>query len=83
MSDNCFTDADGPLVMSPLQPLQLSQQRPREFGDVNIGELGGSSGSQIRKRVRSVAVKETPVPTVLYDMDAPPYVDDPAEEGMR
>ena len=28
-------------------------------------------------------VKDTPVLTVLYDRDAPPYFDDPGEEGKE
>lgn len=28
-----------------------------------------------------MVVREMPVPTVLYDRDAPPYLDDPGEEG--
>jgi len=37
--------------------------------------------TQVSRRMADIYLKETPVPTVLYDEDAPPYFDDPGEEG--
>ena len=37
--------------------------------------------THVRWRLADIYLKETPVPTVLYDKDAPPYFDDAGEEG--
>ena len=49
-----------------------------------VGEKGSGScqGRELPEGDRRLVVRDTPAPTVLYDRDAPPYFDDPSEEGM-
>lgn len=47
------------------------------FNQLASSFAGPSQPNRVVERV-----KETPVPTVLYDMDAPPYFDNPVEEGI-
>ncbi|KAG7559341.1 Zinc finger SWIM-type [Arabidopsis thaliana x Arabidopsis arenosa] len=75
--EDYYTDPDGPLCLTPRVPIA---------GGVTIGTpvmekgSGSTQGKQVPEGDRQMVVRETPVPTVLYDRDAPPYFDDPGEE---
>ncbi|CAE6074681.1 unnamed protein product [Arabidopsis arenosa] len=75
--EDYYTDPDGPLCLTPRVPIA---------GGVTIGTpvmekgSGSTQGKQVSEGDRQMVVRETPVPTVLYDRDAPPYFDDPGEE---
>ena len=44
-------------------------------------EQGMALATQISRKIADIYLKETPVPTVLYDRDAPPYFDDLGKES--
>ncbi|KAG7567381.1 Zinc finger SWIM-type [Arabidopsis thaliana x Arabidopsis arenosa] len=75
--EDYYTDPDGPLCLTPRVPIA---------GGLTIGTpvmekgSGSTQGEQVPEGDRQMVVRETPVPTVLYDRDAPPYFDDPGEE---
>ena len=43
---------------------------------------GSCQGRELPEGDRRLVVRDTPVPTVMYDRDAHPYFDDPCEEGL-
>ncbi|KAG7544029.1 Zinc finger SWIM-type [Arabidopsis thaliana x Arabidopsis arenosa] len=81
--ENYYTDADGPLCMTPKGPVEVGNiqgiRGGNESGNFEKGS-GSAIGGQVNEANREMIVRETPVPTVLYDRDAPPYFDDPGEE---
>ncbi|KAG7599567.1 Transposase MuDR plant [Arabidopsis suecica] len=74
--EDYYTDADGPLCLTPRVPLEVG----KILGTVMEKGSGSSQGKEVPEGDRQMVVRETPVPTVLYDRDAPPYFDDPGEE---
>ncbi|KAG7594240.1 Transposase MuDR plant [Arabidopsis thaliana x Arabidopsis arenosa] len=75
--EDYYTDADGPLCLTPRVPLEVG----KILGTPVMEKGSGSSqGKEVPEGDRQMVVRETPVPTVLYDRDAPPYFDDPGEE---
>ncbi|CAD5332924.1 unnamed protein product [Arabidopsis thaliana] len=82
-SNNCLAriDPDGPLRMAPINTPKMSIVNNIVRGEVvatqeQVTELN----THVRRRLADIYLEETPVPTVLYDKDAPPYFDDPGEE---
>lgn len=77
-----LTDPDGPISIAPLVRAGLVTGQPIYGGNpVMFNDFATSSRGRSRTTLETSTVKETPVPTVLHDMDAPPYFDDPVEEG--
>ncbi|CAE5994134.1 unnamed protein product [Arabidopsis arenosa] len=75
--EDYYTDADGPLCLTPRVPLEVG----KILGTPVMEKGSGSSqGKEVPEGDRQMVVRETPFPTVLYDRDAPPYFDDPGEE---
>ena len=79
-----YSEPDGPLIMAP-QPVGITEKgKGIMIGEgITTKEIGtGSANTRVSEVMRNeLMVKDTPVPTVLYDRDAPPYFDDPGEEG--
>jgi len=79
-----YSEPDGPLIMAP-QPVGITEKGKGIMIEEGITtkEIGtGSANTRVSEVMRNeLMVKDTPVPTVLYDRDAPPYFDDPGEES--
>jgi len=79
-----YSDADGPLINDPQPITMIDRGKGIMIEDgLTTKEVGsGSDNTKVLELQRyAMSVKETPVATVLYDRDTPPYFDDPGEEG--
>ncbi|CAD5324615.1 unnamed protein product [Arabidopsis thaliana] len=76
-----YSDPDGPLCMAPMNTQKMSRVNNIVRGEIVATEAQVSElNTHVRRRLADIYLKETPVPTVLIDRDAPPYFDDPREE---
>ncbi|CAE6157678.1 unnamed protein product [Arabidopsis arenosa] len=78
-----YSDADGPLIMDPQPITMIDKGKSIMIEDgLSTKEIGmPSTNTRVSDVQRNeMIVKDTPVPTVFYDSDAPPYFDDPGEE---
>ena len=77
-----YSDPDGPLCMAPIDTPRVSRVDNHVRGDIiATPEQVMALNKHVSQRMADIYLKETPVPTMLYDRDAPPYFDDPGEEG--
>ncbi|KAG7636019.1 MULE transposase domain [Arabidopsis thaliana x Arabidopsis arenosa] len=76
-----YSDPDGPLCMAPMNTPKISRVNNIVRGEIVATEAQVNElNTHVRRRLADIYLKETLVPTVLYDRDAPPYFDDPGEE---
>ncbi|KAG7593761.1 Zinc finger SWIM-type [Arabidopsis thaliana x Arabidopsis arenosa] len=79
-----YSDPDGPLIMDPQPITMIDKGKSIMIEDgLSTKEIGmPSTNTRVSDVQRNeMIVKDTPVPTVFYDSDAPPYFDDPGEEA--
>ncbi|CAE6236029.1 unnamed protein product [Arabidopsis arenosa] len=76
-----YSDPDGPLCMGPTDTTNMNKRKAVSApGAKTFQDLGEASTARVGAKMGEMVLKEIPVPTVLYDRDAPPYFDDPGEE---
>lgn len=80
--------SNGGLLHRPVWTIVFDSKSSHSWGDnsryAGNGKGSGSTqGKEVPEGDRQMVVRETPVPKVLYDRDAPPYFDDPGEEGKQ
>ncbi|KAG7533136.1 Zinc finger SWIM-type [Arabidopsis thaliana x Arabidopsis arenosa] len=78
-----YSDPDGPLIMDPQPITMIDKGKSIMIEDrLSTKQIGmPSTNTRVSEVQRNeMIVKDTPVPTVFYDSDAPPYFDDPGEE---
>ncbi|KAG7579067.1 Zinc finger PMZ-type [Arabidopsis thaliana x Arabidopsis arenosa] len=79
-----YSDPDGPLIMDPQPITMIDKGKSIMIEDgLSTKEIGmPSTNTRVSEVQRNeMIVKDTPVPTVFYDRDAPPYFDNPGEEA--
>ncbi|CAE6074138.1 unnamed protein product [Arabidopsis arenosa] len=79
-----YSYPDGPLIVDPQPTTMIDKGKSIMIEDeLSTKEIGMPSTNTRVSEVqrKEMIVKDTPVPTVFYDRDAPPYFDDPGEEA--
>ncbi|EOA12319.1 hypothetical protein CARUB_v10007958mg, partial [Capsella rubella] len=77
-----YSEPEPPACVTPVQPPRLDKGKGIMMESVQEEGRVNSAPPMITQQIREM-VRDTPIPIVLYDMDAPPYFDDPGEEALK